>query len=148
MYSIGNRVSTIVITLYGDRWWLHFSQGELSNVQNCESLSCSPETNIKLRVDYTWINIKNRGFWYKSWSVCERHLYGHYTHENTSAEISQMSSMLIFKRFIWENVKWGGAEGEGESEADSSPLQEPEPHMRLYTTTLRSWPEPKSRVNV
>ena len=44
---------------------------------------------------------------------------------------------------VYTEHEWGvwGAEGEGKSQASSL-----EPNMGLHLTTLKSWPEPKSRV--
>lgn len=39
-----------------------------------------------------------------------------------------------------------GVEGEGERESQADFMPSAEPNMRLDPTTLRSWPEPKSRV--
>ena len=40
----------------------------------------------------------------------------------------------------------GGAEGEGERESQADSPLSMEPDMGLDLTTLKSWPEPKSRV--
>ena len=55
-------------------------------------------------------------------------------------------SFFLFKDFIYfRETAWArGAEGERDSQADSTPSAEPD--RGLDPTTLRSWPEPKPRV--
>ena len=56
-----------------------------------------------------------------------------------------ISEFFLKILFIWEREHAGAeAEAEGEGEADS-PLSR-EPNAGLDPRTLRSWPEPKSRV--
>ena len=54
--------------------------------------------------------------------------------------------IYLFERESEREWAWAGwrAEGERESQADSVPSTEP--NAGLHLTTLRSWPEPKSRV--
>ena len=54
--------------------------------------------------------------------------------------------IYLFERESERERAWAGwrAEGERESQADSVPSTEP--NAGLHLTTLRSWPEPKSRV--
>jgi len=42
--------------------------------------------------------------------------------------------------------RWGGEQGEGERESSAGSTPRAEPHKGLDLTTLRSLPEPKSRV--
>ena len=46
MYSIGNAVNNIVITLDGDKWLLVYHGDYFVVYINVEPLCCTPETNI------------------------------------------------------------------------------------------------------
>ena len=62
MYSIGNVVNNIVITMYGARWVLRLSGGSLHKLHNCLSLCCIPETSIKMvkKADYILCEFYNK----------------------------------------------------------------------------------------
>ena len=54
---IGNTVSNITSTLYGDGWELVLLGDHIIMYKKIESLCCTPEVNIKLYVNY---NSKNK----------------------------------------------------------------------------------------
>ena len=45
-----------------------------------------------------------------------------------------------------ESTNRGGAEGEGERSSQAGSLPSVEPDVGFHLTNVRSWPEPKSRV--
>ena len=48
MYSMGNIVSNIVITIYGNGWLLDLHSNHFEMYRNIESLWCAPGANIVL----------------------------------------------------------------------------------------------------
>ena len=46
MYSIGNIVNNILITLHGDRWKLGLYSDRFVMYKNIKSLCCTPEINV------------------------------------------------------------------------------------------------------
>ena len=56
MYSTGDIVNNIIITLYSDRWFLD-GDHTVRHI-NVGSLCCTPETNVILYVNYNFFKMR------------------------------------------------------------------------------------------